>query len=186
MSESSGPDHPGAAAPTGREAAGSDLIPGMRVDADQTELLLPGAVVAEVIAWVTPLAYPQEVPEWLLGAFDWRAMRLPLVAVQCLAEGVAAPEPGPASRIVVVKGLKHHRDLPFYGIAAEDIPQLVAIRPGNVRDPEDDEPRAQDLPGRPVMVGGAPGLIPDLTAVEDRLMAVLPAAGETPMDGEAD
>lgn len=184
MSEPDSPDRPAATALTGGGAAQADPIPSMRVDAGQTELLLPGAVVAEVIAWATPLAYPREMPAWVLGGFDWRSMRLPLVAVQCLADGVEPPAPGPASRIVVVKGLKHHRDLPFYGIVAEDIPQLVAVRPGDVRDPEGDEPRAQGLPGRPVMVGGAPGLIPDLPAVEDRLRAVLPAGAEDAGSGD--
>ncbi|RLK51387.1 chemosensory pili system protein ChpC [Alkalispirillum mobile] len=169
--------NPGAMALTGQVADQADLIPSMLVDAGRTELLLPGSVVAEVTTWVTPEAYPMQVPEWLLGAFTWREMTLPLVAVQCFAHGVEQPEPGPSSRIVVVKGLKHNRDLPYFGVAAEDIPRLAAIRRDNLRDPEETEPAERELPGRPVMVAGAPALIPDLTLVEDRLLDALPPGG---------
>ncbi len=83
------------------------------------QLLLPNAVVAEIISYVRP---DQAGDDWLDGVMIWRGVSVPVVSVEkmCQQEHI---EPGVRSRIAVIYNLHNDDDMPYLGIIMQDIPR---------------------------------------------------------------
>ncbi len=83
------------------------------------QLLLPNAVVAEIISYVRP---EQSGADWLDGVMIWRGVSVPVISVEkmCQQDHV---EPGVRSRIAVVYNLLNDDDMPYVGIILQDIPR---------------------------------------------------------------
>jgi len=83
------------------------------------QLLLPNAVVAEIISYVRP---EQNGQDWLDGVMIWRGVSVPVISVEkmCQQDHV---EPGVRSRIAVIYNLLNDDDMPYAGIIMQDIPR---------------------------------------------------------------
>lgn len=86
-------------------------------------LLLPNALVAEVVLYNPPRPVPK-TPDWLLGLASWRGQQVPLVSFERLI-GRGRPRPGNKSRILVLYGLGSLAErLPYYGLLSVGMPRL--------------------------------------------------------------
>ena len=83
------------------------------------QLLLPNAVVAEIISYLRP---ERQGIDWLEGVMIWRGVSVPVISVEkmCQQDHV---EPGVRSRIAVVYNLLNDDDMPYVGIILQDIPR---------------------------------------------------------------
>lgn len=133
-------------------------------------LLLPSAVVAEVVTYSAPERL-EDAPPWLLGRIQWRGQQVPVVSL----------EPDPASagtmiggeRLLILYSLNQAAPL-FYGLLARGIPQVFRIQEGDL---EVREPAPADAPFtilRAVFPPVGEVLIPDLDQLQGAL-AGLPA-----------
>ncbi|MBC8210478.1 MAG: chemotaxis protein CheW [Gammaproteobacteria bacterium] len=83
------------------------------------QLLLPNAVVAEIISYTRP---EQAGDGWYDGLLAWRGVLVPVVSV----EGMCAREqkaPGVRSRIAIVYNLSNDDRMPYVGFILQDIPR---------------------------------------------------------------
>ncbi len=131
-------------------------------------LVVPQAAVGEVIARPEVERVPG-APEWVSGVFEWRAEQLPLVCVERML-GRDRPEADSAgARVVVLYGLGDCAGLDYYGIEVSGIPHPVLLRRQMIDELGEDLGEGGGLIGRAVVVGGQPGLVPDLEALERML-----------------
>lgn len=132
-------------------------------------LLLPNAVVAEVIGYREPVNQG-DAPDWLLGRIDWREKPLPVVSYERMI-GRGVDEVGHRARIIVVYGLGGEgSDLPYYGILAQTIPRLSQVSEENIEEHPDAEENA--VIAAHVLVDGEEAWIPNV----DRLSLMLAEA----------
>lgn len=96
-------------------------------------LLLPGAVVAEVIPFRAPDQPHHEQP-WFQGWFQWRDQTVPLISFEKIAnleESTYFDNP----HIVVCYGIKNIKKLPFYGIKTPSIPLSINVNENTLKSP---------------------------------------------------
>ena len=139
--------------------------------ADQ-ELLLPVAMVAEVLGYHEPDPRPDHLADqqWLLGFVTWRERKVPLISMEAVMTGERG-EPGVRAQIVVVKGIDKRSQLPYLGVLAQQLPRLTTAFEASVESLDEAEPR----PGIhcEVLANGQPALLPDLEEIESQLHTVL-------------
>lgn len=133
------------------------------------DILVPYSVVQEIVAWREPSPLPN-APEWVLGAFQWRNWRLPVISAERLLGGDFTP-PRRKAHIAVCSLLTGDERMPCVGIVTQTVPQLV--RP----EPEILSPFA-DYTGSPVVLERlyyrhAEVWIPDLPALAAELGSAL-------------
>ncbi len=130
-------------------------------------LLLPCATAAEIIPFTPPQPL-SGAPPWLLGSIPWRERIVPLIAFEAV-EGSPPPAPDPGDKIVVLNALGGHPQLPFLALLAQGMPKIVKASRDNVTV---DEEGSSPLALASVRVDGQSALIPDLDALEKKLLEV--------------
>ena len=136
-------------------------------------VLLPGSVVAEVIA-CSELKPFKGAPAWLLGTVEWNDWNIPVVSFAGLG-GTADDEKATAkSRVLVLKSLSESSSTPYLGILISGLPRLLKVNAAMLEKPE----RLADYPSvfRQITIGEQQALIPEL----DELTRIVEEALEIP------
>ncbi|MEK7697324.1 MAG: chemotaxis protein CheW [Pseudomonadota bacterium] len=127
-------------------------------------LLVPSANIAEVInaGDFTPVPL---APAWLLGAFAWRTLAVPVVSLEALMGGPVSA-PSPASKVVILYPLPGRRDWEFFAILTHAEPRPQTIDPAHAV-----AATGAELPDTPYIaaglkLGGRLLVIPDLEALK--------------------
>lgn len=148
-------------------------IRGVMLPVTGGRVLVPNTTMAEVITF----AHPSPVdgaPSWLLGRLAWRGWGLPVLAFSALA-GTAADESTENARVAILKALSGHARLPYFGVLTQGFPRLTLIAEDMLLPDEN----AGALPvgvREQVLVHDEPAWIPDLAAVENRIVEALGVA----------
>ncbi|HEX5961548.1 MAG TPA: chemotaxis protein CheW [Rhodanobacteraceae bacterium] len=148
-------------------------IRGVMLPVTGGRLLVPNTTMAEVITYAHP-APVADAPPWLLGRLAWRGWGLPVLAFPVLA-GVARREPTENTRVAILKALNGHARLPYFGVLCQGFPRLTLISEDMLL-PDEVVGEVPTGVREQVRVHDEAAWIPDLAAVEDLVMAALPAA----------
>ena len=89
------------------------------------QLLMPSAIVAEVLSYREP-DDPRDKPAWLLGMMRWRGESIPLTSMEKLL-GIPPKEKSAEQRIIVLYGIYNPQTLPFYAILSTDLPHALMV-----------------------------------------------------------
>ncbi|MGD8589687.1 MAG: chemotaxis protein CheW [Chromatiales bacterium] len=128
-----------------------------------SRLLLPNAVVAEVMDYQTPV--PRErMPDWYLGDLVWRGTSVPMVSIEGMLGGSVAV-PGVRSRTLVLNTLNGNKKLSHIGLITQALPTLVRVNLDNL-EPSKIRNDLGTLINLPVTVNNSLALIPDLDELE--------------------
>lgn len=141
------------------------------VPISQTRLLLPNAVISEVVTFVSPDPVATKAP-WLLGRVAWRDFRLPLVSIASFA-GFVNRESLLNVKIAILKGLGAHADVPYLGVLAQGFPRLTVVGPETVQIDTEAETRPGIVMSVRLTADEEPAHIPDLDAIEAAVAAEL-------------
>lgn len=144
-------------------------VPSLIVPTQGEPLLLPCAVVAEIVDYAAVEPQPGS-PPWLVGFAPWRDLTIPVV----LFEGVLGAPAAAAetAKLVVLNVLREQSPVDFYGLVAAGSPRLVQINDKNLTSREDSE-QSEDFLLHEVLVRGDPARVPDLVALESMLLGYL-------------
>ncbi|MES9969564.1 MAG: chemotaxis protein CheW, partial [Candidatus Thiodiazotropha sp.] len=97
----------------------------------ELQLLLPNAVIAEVIGYQQPEPPEAGKPDWFVGSYVWRGVVIPVVSFEgMLGEQVISP--GQRGRIMVMNTLGQDEKLTHIGLLVQAIPSLVRVGVNNV------------------------------------------------------
>ncbi len=137
-------------------------------------LLLPNAVLAEVIGYREPEAPGTDAPVWYRGDIEWRQFRTPIVRLDLRGLDASEETISVRARIAVCYALGKDALHPYIGFVTNSVPRLAPVRDDNLQVVDDRSvPEAVDsLIHCPVQVRDESALIPDLEAIEARLRAL--------------
>lgn len=148
-------------------------IRGVMLPVTGGRILVPNTTMAEVITFAQP-APVDGAPDWLLGRLAWRGWGLPVLAFSSLA-GIAEGESTENSRVAILKALSGHARLPYFGVLTQGFPRLTLVSESTLLADE----QAGDPPlgvREQVLVRDEPAWIPDLAAIEYRIVEALAVA----------
>jgi chemosensory pili system protein ChpC len=137
------------------------------------KMILPRLSITEVTGFLRPKAV-RGAPDWLLGLINWQGQEIPLVSFEGLC-GRKVPERANRTRIAVAHAIGEMINPPLFAILTQGYPYLVRVNPAVLSvDPENDF-GANDGPvlNRVRMANERP-YIPDLEAIEARLVEIMP------------
>jgi chemosensory pili system protein ChpC len=132
------------------------------------QLLLPNAVVAEVMGFQKP-EQVDDKPDWFLGNMAWRGVMIPVVSFESMMGGDAAT-PGARSRIAIMNALSGESRLSHFGMVVQGIPSLVRVSVDNVLPKPDDPTDEEPLIRQAVELDLSPAYIPNLDEMERLLI----------------
>jgi len=135
------------------------------------QLLLPNAVVAEVMGYQPPVPV-EDVPEWFLGHMVWRGIMIPVVSFEAML-GNPVVTPGHRGRIAIMNCLNHHPRFSHFGLVVQAIPSLVRVTAENVLPVATQDAGSDGVIRQAVELDMSPALIPDLDNIEQRLNEVM-------------
>ena len=151
-------------------------IRGVLITVTGGRLLLPNASVAEVITYSDPDPVAG-APSWLLGRSRWRGWALPILSFARLA-GWASVEAELGAKVAVLKAIGGNPAMPYFAVLTQGFPRLVTISSTSLQQTSGD--RAALPPGvhARVLFNDDEAVVPDLLAVEGRLVDVLGLAAK--------
>jgi len=99
-------------------------IRGLLIPVPGDPVLLPSAVLVEVITYRTPTKIEGK-PSWLLGVVEWRGVSVPTISCEGL---LGRPDQGaPAgTRVAILSGVT--AGLPFLALRTRGIPRFVSVK----------------------------------------------------------
>ncbi|BFM13415.1 chemotaxis protein CheW [Simiduia litorea] len=100
-------------------------IPSLILPMSEHAMLAPTVSIAEIVPYARPELVP-DAPDWLLGVFEWRKQKLPLISLEAL-RGEAVGDIGPRTRIAVFNNTGVNDELPFFAIQTQGIPRLSRV-----------------------------------------------------------
>jgi chemosensory pili system protein ChpC len=134
----------------------------------ELQLLLPNAVIAEVIAYQQPEPSEAGKPDWLVGAIHWRGVVIPVVSFEgMLGEQIVLP--GHRGRIMVMNTLSQDQKVTHIGLLVQAIPSLVRVSADNVS-PLSPEDELDPLIKQQIELEMSPAVIPDLDEIERQVI----------------
>jgi chemosensory pili system protein ChpC len=133
------------------------------------QLLLPNAVVAEVMDFQTPDPV-QDSPEWFLGYLAWRGVMIPVVSFEAMIGGDAVT-PGHRGRVAIMNALGNQPRLSHYGLVVQAIPSLVRVSGDNVIPVLREDTQDNPLIRQSVDLDMSPAFIPDLDEIERQIQS---------------
>jgi chemosensory pili system protein ChpC len=136
------------------------------------KLILPRLSVAEVTGYVRPKPVPN-APVWLLGLMSWQDQQIPLVSFEGLC-GRKVPERANRTRIAVTYAINDQLEPPVFAIMTQGYPYLVRVNSAVLSvESENDFTGDEPVINRVRMANERP-YIPDLEAIEEKLIEVMP------------
>lgn len=149
------------------------IIRGVLIQVAEARLLLPNATIAEVLSYADPEPVA-DTPDWLLGRMRWRGWQLPLVSFSRFS-GIAEDRGGLGSKVIVLKALGGDAKHPFFALLTQGFPRLVTVTEGSLVSDSDDAGVPEGVLAR-VRLNEDDALLPDLTAIEEKIAEVLAIA----------
>ena len=136
------------------------------------KMILPRVSITEVTGFLRPKAV-RGAPEWLLGLINWQGQEIPLVSFEGLC-GRKVPERANRTRIAVAHAIGEQLNPPLFAVLTQGYPYLVRVNSAVLStDPENDFSEDAPVLNRVRMANERP-YVPDLEAIEAKLLEVMP------------
>lgn len=142
--------------------SGVETLTGLLLPLADRTLLLPNVALAELVPYRAPAA-TAGMPPWLLGQFNWRDLRLPLLSFEAASNG--KPVIGPGCQVAVLNALGGRPDVKFIALLLQSIPLSMKV---DARLPRADAELAP-LELDAVLLNDTLVKIPDLVGLEQLL-----------------
>ncbi|MEM7292343.1 MAG: hypothetical protein AAF420_02950 [Pseudomonadota bacterium] len=127
-------------------------------------LLVPNAVVAEVLNNQNLALSPASAPTWQVGQVSWRDMPdLPIISFEGIC-GERIPDVRPGANVVVMHSIDPARKVRFYGIYIDNVPTFEFVDAATLT-LAPDQSSNPDFVASKVFVNGIEGFIPNLDEV---------------------
>ncbi len=101
----------------------------------QRPLFVPTECIADVIDYSRPTKAESD-EDWYLGKIDWRGLSIPLITFERANQGRFA-EFSATARIAVMNSTTGNKQLPFYGMVIQGVPQSIPVTEIDVRESTD-------------------------------------------------
>ena len=137
------------------------------------KMILPRVSITEVTGFLRPKPV-RNAPDWLLGLIHWHDQDIPLISFEGLC-GRKVPERANRTRIAVAHAIGEQINPPLFAILTQGYPYLVRVNPMVLSvDPENDFGAGDGPVLNRVRMANERPYVPDLEAIEAKLLEVMP------------
>lgn len=151
------------------------VVRSLLIPISEGQLLIPGAIVAEVTNYKKPEPLTGTFPQWFLGMVLWRNQHVPVVSIEeFLTVGATSPIQK-STRLIILYGLEASQYMPFYAFIAADIPRTLAVKDAILSNGQKSEKDGLEFDVEITEHGRA--LLPDLSNLENTLRKLQLASG---------
>ena len=147
-----------------------DSLRGVLIPLPEDSLLVPSPVVVEVTGFSEP-EVDDRWPSWVLGVFRWRRQLLPLVSIEKALGWERPPRQSRRKRIVILRTLDRHPELPCYGLLVRGTPRVVPLSRGALYPSQSSTVIETFVRQRVDLFDTETAIIPDLDALQGTLLA---------------
>ena len=137
-------------------------IPCMLLPMVNHSLILPTTTIAEMSPML-PLEDLPDLPDWVVGLYNWRNMKIPVISIESINSG-GKPPINPQGRIAVLNSTGTLDGLPFIGIHTQGIPRMTRVSENDIQDNPNLPKREYDALS--VKVGMEEFYLPDVAKLE--------------------
>jgi len=145
-----------------------DEIPCLLLPLVDMTLLVPTVTVAEM-APMRPVQSVENFPDWLIGFYEWRQIKVPVISYETINGGARHPL-NPNGRMAVLNGTGVDKNLPFIAVPTQGIPRMARVCEPDISENQEQSKRTFDL--MQVKIGVEQFAIPDLAALEHAYLRV--------------
>lgn len=146
------------------------VIDSLLIPLGRTNLLLPQAAVAEVVA-PQPVRRLEQAAPWLVGVFEWRREQVPLISLELMCSAAQGQEQRP-SRYIVLYGVEGYPGLAFYAVESYGLPRSMKLVPESLLKREGGDFDC-DIVAEHVLADDQGAFIPDTGVIERAIRAQL-------------
>ncbi len=149
------------------QAATND-IPCMLLPLVEEFLLVPTVTVAEM-APIQPFEIIPNTPDWFLGFYPWRNLRVPVVSFETINEQ-SPPKLNARGRVAVLNNTGLSEKVPFLGLLTQNIPRMTRVEEPDITENESADLRPYDMIA--VKVGLEELVVPNIESLEAAVLAL--------------
>ncbi|MBX2858948.1 MAG: chemotaxis protein CheW [Cellvibrionaceae bacterium] len=131
-------------------------------------LLIPTVTVAEM-APMRPVQSVEGFPDWLVGFYDWRQIKVPVISYESINGSTRHPL-NPDGRMAVLNNTGVDKNLPYIAIPTQGIPRMARVTEPDINEHLNRNKRSFDLMS--VKIGAEELAIPDIAALEHAYLEV--------------
>ena len=135
-------------------------------------ILLPDSLVAEIVPAQRHRQDGASDEAWYLGAVEWRGRMLPMISIEAMYDANVAAIAEKTSFVVLHRVNEEAGAEDYYAVHIDGIPHFHHVSEENLQSVKGPDRR---FISHEVVVDGANAMIPDLDAVEEKLIGVIPA-----------
>lgn len=152
----------------------ADSMVVLAVNIHGSQIVLPGAAIAEIIDFQPTQAASDDLPTWYLGKLVWRGIQVPLVSLEGMNHNAFFTQ-ARSLKIIVMHGLSQRSNMPYWGFVAMETPRMLRIDKERLiaADMEDQDNAVAAMWAQ---LDGDIVMLPDLALIEQQLQAVQEAA----------
>ncbi len=143
------------------------VVRSLLIPINEGQLLIPGAVVAEVTNYKEPQPLIGSFPQWFFGILLWRNQHVPVISIEeFLTIGATSPVQK-STRLIVLYGLESSQNMPFYAFVAADIPRTLPVKDVMLSNAQKSEKEGLEFNVDVIEHGQA--LLPDFSSLENMI-----------------
>lgn len=146
----------------------------LAVNIHGSQIVLPGAAIAEIIDFQPTQAVSDDAPTWYLGTLNWRGLTLPLVSLEGMNHNAFFTQ-ARSLKIIVMHCATARNKMLHWGFVAMETPRMLRIDAERLHLAEGDG----DFNAVTAMWANLDGetvMLPDLQRIEQEIVNVLAAA----------
>lgn len=157
-----------------------DEVYSLLIPVAEAKLLLPRLAVAEVTGLSRAEPAGTGAPDWLMGRIKWQERSIAVVSFEALC-GRPVPAVTHRARLMIVHAMGERLPERAFGLMIQGYPYLVRVNANVLKAAAEGDGLPWDGPvlARPRMANEKP-MIPDIEAIEERLMEDVVRATEHP------
>lgn len=143
-------------------------MPCMLLSLVEGQILVPTVTVAEM-APIQPFDIIPNTPDWFLGYYPWRNMRVPVLSYETM-NMQSSPKIGVRGRIAILNSTGISDRVPFIGVLVQDIPHMTRVAEAAILENTEAHKNPYDM--MPVKLGTIQAVLPDVEAMEQAVLGL--------------
>ena len=152
------------------EAHDIELINTLICSIEGAQVMLPDIAIAEIVEFQPTAAASDDVPTWYLGKLVWRGLDVPVISLEAMDHDAFFTQ-GSMLKIIIINATENRERLPYWGFVSQETPRMMRINRESIAG----DPNAMlgHVEAIRAEVYGDPVMLPDLTKIEQQILALL-------------
>jgi chemosensory pili system protein ChpC len=133
-------------------------------------MIIPDALIAEIVDFQATHAESDDVPTWYLGKLPWRGIEIPLISVEALNNDSFFRQ-SRLLKIIVIHGVFNREKMPYWAFVALETPRMQRIPKSALLPDEEAERGIVEV--IKVLLDDESIMVPDIEKIENQIVTLL-------------